>query len=163
HVYCSETRPYLQGARLTAMSAQQIGHDVTLITDGMGGFLMRQAKIGVLVTAADRVCMDGTICNKVGTYQYALAARANRLPYYVLRQSGPDFESAGEGDIHLEYRDPDAVLEFEGIRLAPPGVKALYPAFDITPPDLVTAVVTDRGVFVPSALAAYPRDCAGAR
>lgn len=157
-IYCSETRPYLQGARLTAMSVQQIGHRVTVITDGMGGFLMRQGLIGTFVTAADRVCMDGTICNKVGTYQYSLAARANGLPYYVLRQSGPDFESAGEADIHVEYRDPDSVLEFEGIRTVPPGVSGLYPAFDVTPPELVTAIVTDRGVFVPSALRNYPRD-----
>lgn len=157
-VYCSETRPYLQGARLTAMSVQQTGHAATVITDGMGGFLMRQGRIGAFVTAADRVCMDGTICNKVGTYQYSLAAHANRLPYYVLRQSGPDFESAGEADIHVEYRDPDSVLEYEGIRTAPSGVSGLYPAFDITPPELVTAIVTDRGVFAPSALGDYPRD-----
>ncbi len=157
-VYCSETRPYLQGARLTAMSVQQVGHRVTVITDGMGGFLMRQGKVGAFLTAADRVCMDGTICNKVGTYQYSLAARANRLPYYVLRQSGPDFESAGEADIHVEYRDPDSVLMFEGVRTVPSGVCGLYPAFDITPPELVTAIVTDRGVFAPSALRDYPRD-----
>ena len=154
-VYCSETRPYLQGARLTALSAQQIGHRVTVITDGMGPFLMRERKIGAFVTAADRVCMDGTICNKIGTYANALAARANGLPYFVLRQSGPDFESAGEADIHVEYRNPEPVLEFEGIRTAPHGVSALYPAFDITPPSLVTAIVTDRGVFAPSALADY--------
>ena len=154
-VYCSETRPYLQGARLTAMSVQQIGHPVTLITDGMGAFVMRQGRVGTFVTAADRVCMDGTICNKIGTYQYALAARANALPYYVLRQSGPDLESAGEADIHVEYRDGDSVLEFEGVRTAPQGVRGLYPAFDITPPELVTAVVTDRGVFAPSRLRDY--------
>ena len=155
-VYCSETRPYLQGARLTAMSVQQVGFPVTVITDGMGGFLMREGRVGAFVTAADRVCMDGTICNKVGTYQYSLAARANGLPYYVLRQSGPDLESAGEKDIHVEYRDPGSVLEFEGIRTAPPGVGGLYPAFDITPPELVTAIVTDRGVFAPFELTEYP-------
>jgi methylthioribose-1-phosphate isomerase len=154
-LYCSETRPYLQGARLTAMSAQQVGHPVTVITDGMGGFLMREGRVGAFVTAADRVCTDGTICNKVGTYQYALAARANLLPYYVLRQSGPDLESAGERDIHVEYRDPLSVLEFESVRVAPQGVNALYPAFDITPPELVTAIVTDRGVFAPSEVKDY--------
>ncbi len=154
-VYCDETRPYLQGARLTALSVQQIGHRATVITDGMGAFLMRERKIGAFVTAADRVCMDGTICNKIGTYANALAARANGLPYYVLRQSGPDLESAGEADIHVEYRNPEAVLEFEGVRTAPPGVGALYPAFDITPPELVTAIVTDRGVFAPAAMGDY--------
>ncbi|MBP8297300.1 MAG: s-methyl-5-thioribose-1-phosphate isomerase [Burkholderiales bacterium] len=154
-LFCSETRPYLQGARLTALSAQQIGHKVTVITDGMGGFLMREGRVRMLVTAADRVCLDGTICNKVGTYQYALAARANGVPYYVLRQSGPDFESAGAADIHVEYRDAGPVLEFEGLRTAPDGVQGLYPAFDITPPELVTAIVTDRGLFLPSALRDY--------
>ena len=84
-VICSETRPYLQGARLTALCAQQMGFDTNVICDGMGGMLMREGKIDAFVTAADRVCMDGTVCNKVGTYQYALAAKANQLPYYTLR------------------------------------------------------------------------------
>jgi methylthioribose-1-phosphate isomerase len=154
-VYCSETRPYLQGARLTAMSVLQTGHPATLITDGMGGFLMREGKVGVFATAADLVCLDGTVCNKIGTYQYALAARENHLPYLVLRQSGPDVEMAGERDIRIEYRDPNPVLDFEGTRTTVPGVQALYPAFDVTPPELVTAVVTDRGVFTPSALRDY--------
>lgn len=157
-LYCSETRPYLQGARLTALSALEIGHPVTLITDGMGGFLMREGRVGAFVTAADRVCLDGTICNKVGTYQYALAAHAHALPYLVLRQSGPDFESATAADIQVEYRDPRAVLEFNGVPTAPPGVQALYPAFDITPPELVTAIVTDRGVFAPESIRDYPRN-----
>ena len=105
NIICSETRPYLQGARLTALCAQQAGFSAKVITDGMGGFLMRQGEIDAFVTAADRVCMDGTVCNKVGTYQYALAAQANNLPYYTLRQSGPDEESATEADVQVEYRD----------------------------------------------------------
>jgi len=143
---------------LTALSALEIGHPVTLITDGMGGFLMREGRVGAFVTAVDRVCLDGTICNKVGTYQYALAARANGLPYYVLRQSGPDFESATAADVAVEYRDPRSVIEFDGVPTAPSGVRALYPAFDITPPELVTAIVTDRGAFAPGAIRDYPRD-----
>jgi len=154
-VICSETRPYLQGARLTSLCAQQAGFETKIITDGMGGFLMRRGDIGAFVTAADRVCMDGTVCNKIGTYQYALAASANGVPYYVLRQSGPDTESAGEADIEVEMRSGDALLYCGGERTAPQGVHGLYPAFDITPPNLVTAIVTDRGVFEPSGMDSY--------
>lgn len=154
-VICSETRPYLQGARLTALCAQQAGFDTSVITDGMGGFLMRRGDIDAFITAADRVCMDGTVCNKIGTYQYALAAKANSLPYYVLRQSGPDRESAGEDDIVIEERSGDALLYCGGERTAPEGVRGIYPGFDITPPELVGAIVTDRGVFAPGEIRNY--------
>lgn len=154
-VICSETRPYMQGARLTALCAQQAGFNVTVITDGMGGFLMRRGDIGAFVTAADRVCMDGTVCNKIGTYQYALAASANDVPYYTLRQSGPDRESADEDAIEIEMRSGDALLYCGGERTAPQGVQGLYPSFDITPPNLVTAIVTDRGIFEPSKICKY--------
>lgn len=155
NVICSETRPYLQGARLTSLCAQQAGFSATVITDGMGGFLMRRGDIDALVTAADRVCMDGTVCNKIGTYQYALAARAHDIPYYALRQSGPDLESAGEADIEVEMRSGDALLYCGGERTAPHGVHGLYPSFDITPPELVSAIVTDRGIFDPSMISKY--------
>lgn len=155
NVICSETRPYLQGARLTSLCALQAGFNATVITDGMGGFLMRRGEIDAFVTAADRVCMDGTVCNKIGTYQYALAANANDIPYYALRQSGPDQESAGEDDIEVEMRDGDAILTVGGERVAPVGVQGLYPSFDITPPELVSAIVTDRGVFDPSTINTY--------
>jgi methylthioribose-1-phosphate isomerase len=155
NVICSETRPYLQGARLTALCAQQAGFEAKVITDGMGGALMRLGEIDALVTAADRVCMDGTVCNKVGTYQYALAASANGLPYYTLRQSGPDRESAGESQIQIEYRNGEEIVNWAGIRTAPVGVQGYYPSFDITPPELITKIVTDRGVFEPSQIATY--------
>lgn len=145
-VYCSETRPYLQGARLTALSVLEIGHPVTLITDGMGGLVLREGLARLLVTGADRVCLDGTICNKVGTYQFALAAHANGVPYYVLRPSGPDPDSLGETDVTIEYRDEDAVLSWRGTRIAPEGARGLYPAFDVTPATFVSGVVTDRGI-----------------
>jgi len=146
-VICSETRPYMQGSRITALCAQFVGFDTRVITDGMGGFLMRDGKIDAFITAADRVCMDGTVCNKIGTYQYALAANANGVPYYTLRQSGPDIESAGEADINIEYRNGDEVVHFNGQRTAPLGVEGLYPGFDIISPDLVSRIVTDRGVY----------------
>lgn len=155
NVVCSETRPYLQGARLTSLCAIQAGFDAKVITDGMGGYLMRRGEIDAFVTAADRVCMDGTVCNKIGTYQYALAASANAIPYYTLRQSGPDRESAGEADIEVEIRSGEALLYSGGERTAPEGVEGLYPGFDITPPELISAIVTDRGVFEPAKISSY--------
>lgn len=155
NIICSETRPYLQGARLTSLCAQQAGFDAKVITDGMSAYLMRRGDIDVFVTAADRVCMDGTVCNKIGTYQHALAARAHNLPYYTLRQSGPDRESASEADVEVEIRSGDAILYSGGKRTAPEGVQGLYPGFDITPPDLVSAIVTDRGVFSPGEINTY--------
>jgi methylthioribose-1-phosphate isomerase len=101
------------------------------------------------------VCMDGTVCNKVGTYQYALAANANNLPYYTLRQSGPDKESASEADIEVEYRDGEEIVNWAGVRTAPIGVEGYYPSFDITPPELVTKIITDRGIFDPNKIAQY--------
>lgn len=156
NVICSETRPYLQGARLTALCALQAGFKAKVITDGMGGLLMRQGEVDAFVTAADRVCMDGTVCNKVGTYQYALAAQANGLPYYTLRQSGPDRESTSEADIELEYRDGEEIVNWAGVRTAPIGVEGYYPSFDITPPELVTKIITDRGVFDSNKIYQYP-------
>ncbi|MBL4836957.1 MAG: hypothetical protein JKY34_05205 [Kordiimonadaceae bacterium] len=164
-VICSETRPYLQGARLTALCANQAGFETHVITDGMGELLMRQGKIDAFVTAADRVCMDGTVCNKVGTYQYALAARANNLPYYTLRQSGPDVTSLTEADIEIEYRNGDEIIYWAGQRMAPEGVTGLYPSFDITPAELVTKIITDKGVYEPRNIASYvsaPQVVAGA-
>lgn len=154
-VYCSETRPYLQGARLTAYCAHEVGFDTRVITDGMGGFLLRRGEIDAFITAADRVCMDGTVCNKIGTYPHALAASANGVPYYVLRQSGPDTESANEHDIDIEMRAGDAVVTMCGERTAPDGVDGVYPSFDITPADLVSRIVTDRGVFAAADIAQY--------
>lgn len=155
NVIASETRPYLQGARLTALCAMQAGFDVKVITDGMGGFLMRRGDIDVFVTAADRVCMDGTVCNKIGTYQYALAANSNGLPYYVLRQSGPDVESADESTVDVEFRDGEEIVNIGETRSAPAGVNGLYPAFDCTPPELVTRIITDRGAFRANEIARY--------
>ncbi|MFT5500800.1 MAG: methylthioribose-1-phosphate isomerase [Woeseiaceae bacterium] len=155
HVIASETRPYLQGARLTSYCALQAGFRASVITDGMGASLMRRGDIDAFVTAADRVCMDGTVCNKIGTYQHALAAMAHEIPYYTLRQSGPDRESASEADVEIEYRPGDELLYCGGARTAPQGVEGIYPAFDCTPADFISAIVTDRGVFEPSNISSY--------
>ncbi|MBL0375460.1 hypothetical protein JJB09_25975 [Rhizobium sp. KVB221] len=154
-IVCSETRPYLQGARLTALVATELGFPTHVITDGMGGYLMRENFVSHFITAADRVCLDGTVCNKIGTYQYALACADNDKPYIVLRQSGPDPDSRDESDIHVEMREGREVVEFLGQRTAPLAATGLYPTFDIVPPRLVRRIVTDRGDFAPDAVAAY--------
>lgn len=156
NVICSETRPYLQGARLTALCAVELGFPTKVITDGMGGYLMREGIVDYFITAADRVCMDGTVCNKIGSYQYALAAADTGRPYFVLRQSGPDVESATEKDITIEMRDGEEVVNFLGHRTAPLEAQGLYPTFDIVPPRLISKIVTDKGAFVPGLICTYP-------
>ncbi len=149
NVYCSETRPYLQGARLTAASVSQMGIPTTVITDNMGAFLMWQGKIQKFVTACDRISMDGHIANKVGTYQYAICANHHRIPFIVLGYDGPQTNTRGAKDMKIEERNEEEVLYCRGVRTAAPGVQGYYPAFDITPPTLIGAIVTDRGVFSP--------------
>ncbi len=150
-----ETRPYFQGARLTASQAVEIGIPVTVITDGMAAFLMSQGRVTKYVTAADRIALDGSIANKVGTFEHAIAAHYHTIPFYVLGYDGPDPHTSTGADIPVEMRDPAEVLECGGRPTAVAGVSALYPAFDITPPDLITAIVTERGVFRPADMRAY--------
>ncbi len=142
---CPETRPFLQGARLTASVAAQQGHEVTVICDNMPGLLLSQGKVDLFTSAADAICMDGTVVNKVGTFQIALCAREFGVPYYVT--GAPDRKKATIDDVTIEYREGDSVLEHQGVKVTAPGVKGLYPAFDVTPARLVTGYVTDRGVF----------------
>lgn len=148
-VYCSETRPYLQGARLTAASVSKLGIPTTVITDNMGAFLMAQGKIQKFVTACDRISMDGHIANKVGTYQYAICANYHRIPFIVLGYDGPQTNTLQAEDMEIEERNPEEVLYCRGVRTGAPGVEGYYPAFDVTPPTLIGAIVTDRGVFSP--------------
>jgi len=152
-MFCPETRPFLQGARLTASVAAQQGCEVTVITDNMPGMILSTKKIDLFTSAADAICMDGTIINKVGTFQIALCAKHFGVPYYVT--GSPDRRKPDASAVQIEYRDGDAVLEHLGTRATHPGVKGLYPAFDITPPELVTGIVTDRGTFTPATLSTY--------
>jgi len=145
-LYCTETRPYLQGARLTAWSARCLGVETTLITDNMAAFFMSRGEIRKVFTAADRIAMDGAVANKVGTLQLAILADYFGLPFYVLGYGGPDRRTERGEDIPIEERDPAEVLSFQGIPITGPRVRARYPAFDITPPELVTAVVTASGI-----------------
>jgi methylthioribose-1-phosphate isomerase len=151
---CTETRPYLQGARLTAESLAEMGIPTRLITDGMGAHLMSRGEISHFVTAADRVTMDGSVVNKIGTLQLAISAHAFDVPYIALVQA-PDRQAPSADAVELEDRDGDEVLHCLGRRTASERVTGIYPAFDITPPRFVRTVVTDRGRFSPQDLASY--------
>jgi methylthioribose-1-phosphate isomerase len=151
---CTETRPYLQGARLTAETLAEMGVDTTLITDGMGAAVLSSGDVDALVTAGDRVTMDGHVVNKIGTLGLAVAAHAFDVPFYALVQA-PDRLAPTAADVPIEYRPGAEVLSTLGRRTASDRVRGLYPAFDVTPPRFVTSVVTDRGVFAPDRLADY--------
>jgi methylthioribose-1-phosphate isomerase len=155
HLYVNETRPYFQGARLTAHQAFQIGVRVTLLTDNMAGFCFQRGKVTRYMTAADRIALDGSIANKIGTYQYAVVAARHTIPFSVLGYDGPDPATPDGASIPIEERDPTEVLQCNGQTTAPPGVEAYYPAFDVTPPDLITHIITERGIFQPGDMATY--------
>jgi methylthioribose-1-phosphate isomerase len=146
-VLADETRPFLQGARLTAWELQRDGIPVTLLTDGMAGWLMSRGEIACVVVGADRIAANGDVANKIGTYSLAVLAAVHRLPFYVAAPwSTVDLATPTGAHIPIEERAADEVVTFAGQRIAPPGVPARYPAFDVTPAPLVTAIVTERGV-----------------
>ncbi len=145
-VICTETRPYLQGARLTAWSVSQLGLDTTLITDNMAAHCMSRGMIDKVFTAADRIAMDGVVANKVGTLQLAICAKFYDIPMYILGYGGPDRNTPEGKDIPIEERDPQEILLFQGTPISGTAVKAYYPAFDLTPPHLITGVITKSGL-----------------
>lgn len=147
--YCTETRPYYQGARLTATCISQMGFDTTVITDNMVAYTMENIGIDLFTSASDTITLDGHVANKVGTHQIALVAREFKVPFYVTGM--PDGEKKAKDDIVIELRDPSLVLGDHTAR----GVKAIYPSFDITPPELITGFVTDKGLYKPSDLKEY--------
>jgi methylthioribose-1-phosphate isomerase len=149
-VLADETRPFFQGARLTAWELQRDGIPVTVITDGMPGWLMSRGEISCVVVGADRIAANGDVANKIGTYGLAVLARHHRVPFYVAAPwSTVDVAMAtGEG-IPIEERPSDEVVRIFGQLIAPAGVPARYPAFDVTPAALVDAIVTERGVLRP--------------
>jgi methylthioribose-1-phosphate isomerase len=148
-LYCTETRPYLQGARLTAAQAKEIGVPVTLVTDNMPGYLFYRGMITKYVTAADSITLDGHISNKIGTFQYAVLAHQFGVPFIVLGYDGPDPERESGADIPIEERNPEEVFYCRGVRTAVEGIRGYYPAFDITPPQFVSVISTERGLFSP--------------
>jgi len=147
-VYCTETRPYLQGSRLTAHSVAEMGIEATVITDNMAAHAMDQGLVNRLMTAADRVTLSGHVINKVGTLQLAIAAHNFGIPFVAMVRF-PDAKAATPADVRMEERDGDETLHCLGMRTATPLAKGWYPAFDITPPRLVSAVATSVGVFAP--------------
>ena len=144
-LFVPETRPYFQGARLTASVAYDQGFDVTVITDNMPAYVMQTKKVDLFTSAADAICMDGYIVNKVGTFQIAIVAKYMGIPYFVT--GIPDMGHDKISTVTIEERDPNFVLQAMGVKTAMEGVKGYYPSFDITPPHLVSGVVTDKGIF----------------
>ncbi|MCF0229352.1 MAG: s-methyl-5-thioribose-1-phosphate isomerase [Parasporobacterium sp.] len=152
-VICPETRPYFQGARLTASVARDMGFDVTVITDNMPGYVMKEKNVDLFTAAADVITMDGHVINKIGTFQMALAAKHWGIPFYVT--GNPHEEHVNMDSVVIEERDPEAVLHAMDAKTVMEGVKGYYPAFDVTPPELVTGIVTDKGIFAANDLAGY--------
>jgi len=158
-VLADETRPVLQGARLTAWELMQDGIPVTVITDNMAGALMRQGKVHVCVVGADRITANGDVANKIGTYSVAVLAHAHGIPFYVAAPSSSIDLSMQSGDeIPIEQRDPREVTHVRGETvIAPDGVSVANAAFDVTPARLITGIITEKGIFHPSELASRMR------
>lgn len=149
-VFADETRPLLQGARLTAWELHQAGIDVTLLCDSMAAQVMKEGRIQLVLVGADRIAANGDAANKIGTYSVAVLARAHRIPFYVAAPSSTFDLSLRSGDgIPIEQRSPDEVTHGFGRRTAPEGVKVYNPAFDVTPANLIAGIVTERGIIRP--------------
>lgn len=147
HVYADETRPRLQGARLTMWDLARWGIPATLIVDGAAAWLMKQGRIQSVIVGADRIAANGDTANKIGTYAAALAARAHGIPFYVAAPLSTIDVTVPDGDaIPIEERAEEEVTEIAGIRIAPAGGRAANPAFDVTPAARITAIVTDAGI-----------------
>ncbi|MGB7280929.1 MAG: S-methyl-5-thioribose-1-phosphate isomerase [Candidatus Acidiferrum sp.] len=147
HILVPETRPYLQGARLTAWELHKGGIPLTLITDNMVGHFLKTGKVGAIVTGADRIAANGDTANKIGTYQIAVLAKENNVPFYIAAPVSTFDLSIPSGDhIPIEERSAAEVTNLRGVRIAPDGVHAAHPAFDVTPARYIAAIFTERGV-----------------
>ena len=147
-VFACETRPLHQGSRLTAWELKEDGIPVTLICESMSGSLMRKARIDKVIVGADRITRDA-VFNKIGTYNHAVLAKHHKIPFYVAAPLSTFDRMNGEEEIIIEERDPEEICTLGGVRLAPLGVDVYNPAFDATPLDLVSALITEKGVFRP--------------
>jgi methylthioribose-1-phosphate isomerase len=149
-VFADETRPFLQGARLTAWELHQDKIPVTLITDNMAGYFMRQKNVDLVIVGADRIAGNGDVANKIGTYSVAVLANANKIPFYVAAPlSTVDLSLSSGNQIPIEERTAQEVVEIHGKRTAPDGIDVRHPAFDVTPHELVTAIITEKGIARP--------------
>ena len=146
-VLATETRPLLQGARLTAWELKKANIPVTLITDSMAGYFMQQGKVDCVIVGADRITANGDTANKIGTYSLAVLAKENGIPFYVAAPTTTMDLSLVSGDeIPIEQRNPLEVTQIQGVSIAPDGIQAANPAFDVTPHRYITAIITERGV-----------------
>ncbi len=146
-VYAGETRPFLQGARLTTWELAKDGIPVTLITDNMAGYLMAKKKIDLVVVGSDRIAANGDVANKIGTYSVAVLAREHGIPFYAVAPTSTFDLSIPSGDqIPIEQRNPEEVTHIQGVQIAPDGIGVENPAFDVTPNRYVTAIVCENGV-----------------
>jgi len=149
-VLVDETRPLLQGARLTTWELQKAGVAFTLITDSMAGYCMARGEVNAVIVGADRIAANGDTANKIGTYGVAVLAKAHRVPFYVAAPTSTmDLQIRSGEQIEIEQRSPEEVTHFDGIRVAPDGIDVRNPAFDVTPAKLITAIVTERGIIKP--------------
>jgi len=147
HVYADETRPFLQGSRLTAWELVKDGIPTTVISDNMSGAMMRQGKIGAVVVGADRIAANGDVANKIGTYTVAVLAKEHNIPFYVAAPfSTIDMETSDGSKIPIEQRNTKEVTHIGGRQMVPDGAQIENPAFDVTPANYVTAIVTERGI-----------------
>jgi methylthioribose-1-phosphate isomerase len=159
HVLASETRPFLQGSRLTAWELARDGIPVDVITDGMSGHYLSRGEVAAVVVGADRIAANGDAANKIGTYSHAVLAKENGVPFYVAAPTTTiDLACRDGGAIPIEERSAGEVLSFAGNAVAPPGVGARHPAFDVTPARYITAIVTEEGICRPP----YEESLAGA-
>jgi len=146
-VFVTETRPLLQGARLTTWELRQEGIPVTLITDSMAGYFMKRGEIDCVIVGADRIAANGYTANKIGTYTLAVLANAHGIPFYVAAPTTTiDFSLTSGYQIPIEERSPEEVTHIQGVPIAPEGIRAANPAFDITPPSYITAIITEKGI-----------------
>ena len=146
-VFATETRPLLQGARLTAWELKQEGIPTTLITDSMAGYFMQQKKIDCVIVGADRIAANGDVANKIGTYALAVLAKESKIPFYVAAPTSTIDLSLSSGDkIPIEERSPEEVTHVQGVPIAPEGIRAANPAFDVTPHSYITAIITEKGI-----------------
>lgn len=146
-VYADETRPRLQGAFLTAWEMVEAGIPVTVVTDNMSGFLMQRKMVDLVIVGADRIAANGDTANKIGTYNLAVLAKVHKIPFYVAAPASTiDMAMASGKKIVIEERAPEEVTHILGQRIPPPGVKIINPAFDVTPADLITGIITEKGL-----------------
>jgi methylthioribose-1-phosphate isomerase len=150
HVLVDETRPFLQGARLTAWELKEAGVPQTLITDNMAGYFMQRGEVDCVIVGADRIVANGDVANKIGTYTLAVLAQTHAIPFYVAAPSSTiDMSLQSGDDIPIEERDQREVVHLAGQMLAPEGVEAAHPAFDVTPHTLISAIITEKGIVEP--------------